>query len=83
LNGFIQIPRVEQVEARELLLRFRKRSVGQQNFSVPDPHRCRSGNRLKSLGRDKHAALSESIAARHALLIGHGAQFFFFEVHET
>src|SRR3954447_7157166 len=41
VQSFVQVPAIEDVVARQLLLRFRKRTVRHQNFTVFHPHGCR------------------------------------------
>jgi hypothetical protein len=76
LNGFAEIPRVEQVEPGHCSF------VSANGPSVTDtlPPRMRTVAAVptgRSLGGDQQAALPESVAARHALAVGHRASFSF------
>src|SRR5436190_10072599 len=83
LNRLIEISRVEQVETRELLLRFGEGTISHRHLSISHAYCGRGRDRLKRLRGDEGTAVSESIAARHALVVGNGAKLLFFEVHEA
>src|SRR4051812_35830578 len=49
LDGFVPIVGVYQIEPRDALLRFGKRSIGDGHLAVPDSHGLRGLHRLKRL----------------------------------
>ena len=61
---------VDQVETRELLLRLRKRPIGNRDVAVADANGLRGFNREQRLGREQQALASSVVAAVEAFAIG-------------
>ncbi len=83
LYRVVQVSRFDEIEARELLLRFRERSVGDRDPSVPHPHRRGSPDGLEGLGSHQEATSPESVTARGALPVGDGVQLLLLEIDKT
>src|SRR5206468_2770016 len=64
----------DEIEARELLFRFRERAVGDRELAVADANGRRGVDRLQRFRRHQLPAFSEAVAAHHALAVGHGTQ---------
>ena len=74
LDRVVQVSRLDQVEAGQLLLGLGERTVGDRHPAVPHPHGRRGLDRLERLGGDQQPALPESVTAGDTLAVGHGAQ---------
>src|SRR5258708_40034674 len=83
LGCVVQVPRVDQVEACQLLLRLGEGAVGDRQLPVPDADRGGRLNRLERLRREEQAALPEPVPAGLAFAVRPGAQFFIFEVNQA
>src|SRR5688500_12916291 len=70
LDGFIEVPGFEQIEAGKLLFRFGERPIGDRYLAVADPHSGGCVNRMERLGGEQHPSITEAVAAVPAFAIG-------------
>src|SRR5262249_45885808 len=83
LNGIVEIPRLDEVEAGQLLLGFRKRSVGDRHSAVPHANRRRRFDRLQRLGGEERTVAPQLLAAGKALCVLNRPQLLLFQINEA
>src|SRR5918999_1775668 len=67
LDGVVQIPRLDQVEAAELLLRFGERAVGRRDLRVPAADGRRGVRGLETFTGEVVAAPPDPLGKGHVL----------------
>jgi hypothetical protein len=72
LDRVVQVSRLDQVEARELLLRLDEGAIRDRELAIPDSNGRRRLDGLKGLRGDHEPALPEQVTAAHELAIRHG-----------
>src|SRR5687768_12964187 len=90
LDGVVQILRLHQVKAAELLLRLGERAVSRRHFAVAHAERRRGGRRLEGLATEQVAALFDVLGECHVfgkhgvvLFLGRLRPLRFFTVDEA
>src|SRR5688572_14714449 len=83
LNRLVQVPGLDQVKTRQLLLCLGERSVRHGNLAVSNPHGSRRFYGLKRFGGNELARVPQVIAAGGTLAVGHGRGARFFHVDEA
>src|SRR5262245_57329112 len=83
LDRVVQVSRLDQVEAGQLLLRLRERAVGDRHLAVADAHCRRRLDRLERLRRHQDSAVPQSRPAGGALAVRHGVQLLWLEVDQA
>ena len=83
MNSIVEIPGLDQIEARKLLFGLRERPVRDRDLAVPQPHGRGSLDRLKRLGGNQDPAVSQPRSACEALAVGNGVELLFFEVDQA
>src|SRR5438105_9022922 len=83
LDRFVQVARLDHVEAREKLLGLGEGTIGHRNLAVAHPHRGRGRHRLQRLGGDAVAAATDFIVKGHAVAVGHVRQRLLLAVYQA
>jgi hypothetical protein len=83
LDGLVEVTRLDQIEACELLFRLGERAVGHGQASVAHAHRGCRGDRLQRLRGDALSARSQVGVARETPAVVHLAYLLLLAVHQT
>src|SRR5687767_9750349 len=67
LDGLVQVPRLDEIEAGEAFLGLGERAVGDARLAVAHPNRCRGGDRLQGFRRDAVAARADGLVEGEAV----------------
>src|SRR5689334_15655246 len=79
LNGIVEVLRLDEIEAAELFLRFRERSVGRGDLAIANSNGGRGLRGLERFAAEPVAALSGVVGELH-VLAAHGIELFLREV---
>jgi len=83
LDSLVQVGGLNQIKACQAFLGFGERTIPDGNLSLADLHRGGGTNGLKGIRGKASASVSESFVVSHALIIGHGPNFFLFTVDKA
>jgi hypothetical protein len=82
-DGIVDVGGVDQIEPCQTLLGFSKRAIGNGHLSLAHSHGFGGLNGLQSFGGKASASGSERLVVSHALIVGHGANFFLLTVDKA